>query len=72
MNYDGKNKHQTVIGKNSFVGCNSNLVAPVVIGEDTFIAAGSTITKEVPAEALAIARARQENKLNYVSKLNLK
>lgn len=72
VNYDGKNKHQTVVGKNSFVGCNSNLVAPVVIGEGTFIAAGSTITNEVPDDALAIARARQENKLNYVSKLNLK
>lgn len=72
VNYDGKNKHKTVVGKNSFIGCNSNLVAPVEIGEGAFIAAGSTITNEVPDDALAIARARQENKLNYVSKLNLK
>jgi len=55
-----------------FVGCNSNLVAPVTIGEGAYIAAGSTITKDVPGEALSIARARQVNKENYVKKLNLK
>ena len=72
VNYDGKNKFQTIIEDDVFVGCNSNLVAPVKIGQGSFIAAGSTITKEVPEDALAIARARQENKSNYVSKLNLK
>ena len=72
VNYDGKNKFKTIIEDDVFVGCNSNLVAPVTIGEGSFIAAGSTITKEVPGDALAIARARQENKLGYVSKLNLK
>ena len=72
VNYDGKNKHKTVVGKDSFIGCNTNLVAPVTVGDGAFIAAGSTITQEVPDDALAIARARQENKLNYVSKLNLK
>ncbi|RHW31749.1 bifunctional UDP-N-acetylglucosamine diphosphorylase/glucosamine-1-phosphate N-acetyltransferase GlmU [Lysinibacillus yapensis] len=69
VNYDGKNKYQTVIEDDVFVGCNSNLVAPVTLGEGSFIAAGSTITNDVPAEALGIARSRQENKLDYVKKL---
>ncbi|TKI53318.1 bifunctional UDP-N-acetylglucosamine diphosphorylase/glucosamine-1-phosphate N-acetyltransferase GlmU [Lysinibacillus mangiferihumi] len=72
VNYDGKNKFQTIIEDDVFVGCNTNLVAPVKVGKGSFIAAGSTITKEVPEDALAIARARQENKPNYVSKLNSK
>lgn len=72
VNYDGKNKFKTTIEDNVFVGCNSNLVAPVTLEEGSFIAAGSTVTKDVPSEALAIARAKQENKLGYVSKLNLK
>ncbi|MGE6604612.1 bifunctional UDP-N-acetylglucosamine diphosphorylase/glucosamine-1-phosphate N-acetyltransferase GlmU [Lysinibacillus fusiformis] len=72
VNYDGKNKYKTIIEDDVFVGCNTNLVAPVKVGKGSFIAAGSTITKEVPEDALAIARARQENKPNYVSKLNLK
>ncbi|KGR76569.1 bifunctional UDP-N-acetylglucosamine diphosphorylase/glucosamine-1-phosphate N-acetyltransferase GlmU [Ureibacillus manganicus] len=69
VNYDGKNKYKTIIEDNVFVGCNSNLVAPVKIGEGSFIAAGSTITKEVPKDSLAIARARQENKLDYAKKM---
>lgn len=68
VNYDGKNKHKTIIKKGAFVGCNVNLVAPVVIEEDAIIAAGSTITMDVPKQALAIARARQENKENYQKK----
>lgn len=72
VNYDGKNKFQTIIEDDVFVGCNSNLVAPVKLGKGSFIAAGSTITKEVPEDALAIGRARQENKQGYVSKLNSK
>lgn len=72
VNYDGKNKFKTIIEDDVFVGCNSNLVAPVTLRKGSFIAAGSTITKEVPEDALAVARARQENKLNYVSKLNSK
>lgn len=72
VNYDGKNKFKTVIEDNVFVGCNSNLVAPVKLGAGSFIAAGSTITKEVPEDALAIARSRQENKLDYAKKLNSK
>lgn len=72
VNYDGKNKHKTVIEDNVFVGCNTNLVAPVTVRKGAFIAAGSTITKEVPEEALAIARAKQENKPGYAKKLNSK
>lgn len=72
VNYDGKNKHKTTVGDDSFIGCNANLVAPVAIGKSSFVAAGSTVTKDVPADTLAIGRARQENKEGYVSKLNLK
>ncbi|MDR1417954.1 MAG: bifunctional UDP-N-acetylglucosamine diphosphorylase/glucosamine-1-phosphate N-acetyltransferase GlmU [Endomicrobium sp.] len=61
-NYDGKHKHQTIIEKNVFVGSNTNIVAPVKIGKGSLIAAGSTITHDVPKEKLAIARARQELK----------
>ena len=64
-NYDGKNKFQTIIGDDVFVGCNSNLVAPVTIGNNAFIAAGSTITDEVNEDAFAIARSRQVNKEGY-------
>ena len=60
VNYDGRNKFRTVIGDNAFVGCNSNLVAPVALGEDSYVAAGSTITRDVPAGTLAVARARQK------------
>lgn len=59
VNYDGKKKHRTKIGDNVFVGCNVNLVAPVEIAKGAYIAAGSTITKDVPEEVLAVARAKQ-------------
>lgn len=71
VNYDGKNKHTTTIEDDVFVGCNSNLVAPVKIGKGAYVAAGSTITKDVPESSLAIGRARQENKEGYATKLNL-
>ena len=61
VNYDGKKKHRTIIGDNAFVGCNTNLVAPVTVQANTYIGAGSTITKEVPENALGIARAKQKN-----------
>ena len=61
-NYDGYNKYKTVIGENAFVGSNSSLVAPVEIGDNAYIASGSTITDNVPADALAFGRARQETK----------
>jgi bifunctional UDP-N-acetylglucosamine pyrophosphorylase/glucosamine-1-phosphate N-acetyltransferase len=68
VNYDGKNKHKTVIGDHAFIGCNVNLVAPVEVEDHAYIAAGSTITEKVPARALAIARARQVNKEGWVDK----
>lgn len=62
VNYDGKNKFRCKIGNNVFIGCNSNLVAPVEIEDNAYTAAGSTITKNVPEGSLAIARSRQDNK----------
>ncbi|MBB3389310.1 bifunctional UDP-N-acetylglucosamine pyrophosphorylase/glucosamine-1-phosphate N-acetyltransferase [Rhizobium sp. BK275] len=59
-NYDGVNKFETIIGKDAFIGSNSSLVAPVTIGNSAYIASGSVITADVPAEALAFGRARQE------------
>ncbi len=69
VNYDGVNKHQTIIGDDVFIGCNTNLVAPVEVGNRVFIAAGSTVTKNVPSGALAIARNRQINKADYAKNL---
>lgn len=68
-NYDGKNKSLTKIEDHVFIGCNTNLVAPVTVKKNAYIAAGSTITKEVEEDAMAIARARQENKQGYSLKL---
>ncbi len=68
-NYDGKNKSLTKIEDNVFIGCNTNLVAPVTVKKNAYIAAGSTITKEVDEDALAIARSRQVNKEGYSKKL---
>ena len=61
-NYDGKNKHKTKIGDNAFIGSNVNLVAPVTLGDNVLIAAGSTITQDVPSDKMGIARERQVNK----------
>ena len=60
VNYDGKKKHRTIIEDDVFIGCNTNLVAPVTVKKGSYIAAGSTITKNVPEDVLAIARARQQ------------
>lgn len=68
VNYDGVHKNKTIIGNNAFIGCNTNLVSPVEVEDDTYIAAGSTITDKVPKNSLAIARARQVNKENWVKK----
>lgn len=65
VNYDGKNKYLTKIEDGAFIGCNSNLIAPVTIGKSAYIAAGSTITDDVPDNSLAIARQRQTTKENY-------
>lgn len=69
VNYDGQNKHEAIIGNDVFLGSNSNIVAPVTIEDNAFVAAGSTINKNVAKEELAIARARQENKEGYAKKL---
>jgi bifunctional UDP-N-acetylglucosamine pyrophosphorylase/glucosamine-1-phosphate N-acetyltransferase len=68
VNYDGTNKYKTKIGNNAFIGCNTNLVAPVEVRDNSYIAAGSTITEEVPEGSLAIARAKQINKEGWVEK----
>ncbi|WP_069366486.1 bifunctional UDP-N-acetylglucosamine diphosphorylase/glucosamine-1-phosphate N-acetyltransferase GlmU [Salisediminibacterium beveridgei] len=68
VNYDGKNKFLTTIEDGAFIGCNANLIAPVTVGEGAYVAAGSTITDDVPSEALGIARARQSNKEGYKKK----
>ncbi|MBP1743398.1 MAG: Bifunctional protein glmU [Firmicutes bacterium] len=72
VNYDGTNKTKTIVGDNSFIGCNTNLISPVKVNEDTYIAAGSTITEDVPAGSLAIARARQVIKEGWVYRKNSK
>ncbi|HPE15372.1 MAG TPA: DapH/DapD/GlmU-related protein [Oscillospiraceae bacterium] len=68
VNYDGKRKYRTVIGEDAFIGCNTNLVAPVRVGDGAFVAAGSTVTGDVPVDALAVARARQENKPGWAKR----
>ena len=67
-NYDGKDKHKTTIGDESFIGSNAALVAPVTIGTNATVAAGSVITKDVPDNALGIERSKQSNKENWSKK----
>ncbi len=67
VNFNGKTKNRTVIEDNAFIGCNTNLIAPVKVGKYAYTAAGSTITEDVPENALSIARERQINKENWVS-----
>lgn len=68
VNYDGDRKFRTVIEDNAFIGCNTNLVAPVVVSENAFTAAGSTITMDVPTDSLGIARSKQVNKPGWRKK----
>ena len=68
VNYDGANKHHTTIEDDAFIGCNVNLIAPITIGKSALVAAGSTVSKDVPAQNLSFARARQINKAGYVRK----
>lgn len=68
VNYDGEKKFRTVIGDRAFIGCNTNLVAPVTVGEGAYTAAGSTITEDVPPDSLAVARDRQVVKKNWVKR----
>lgn len=59
VNYDGKEKHRTTVGDGAFIGCNTNLISPVNVGSGSYIAAGATVTKDIPDDALCIARARE-------------
>lgn len=68
VNYDGVKKYRTTVEDHAFIGCNTNLVAPVKVGRNAYTAAGSTITEDVPENALAIGRVRQETKENWVIK----
>ncbi|MEC9466178.1 MAG: bifunctional UDP-N-acetylglucosamine diphosphorylase/glucosamine-1-phosphate N-acetyltransferase GlmU [Myxococcota bacterium] len=68
-NYDGQSKHRTVLGEGVFVGSNTTLVAPVTLGRGAYVAAGSTVTKEVPADALAFGRSRQVNREGYAESM---
>lgn len=67
VNFNGKTKNRCTIGNDAFIGCNTNLIAPVSVGDRAYTAAGSTITDDVPADALSIARERQTNKENWVT-----
>lgn len=67
-NYDGIQKHQTIINDNAFIGSDSQLVAPITIGENAYIASGSTIVSDVPSFSLSIARSKQTNKKDWVKK----
>lgn len=68
VNYDGKDKFRSAVGDNAFIGCNTNLISPVSVGSGAYIAAGSTVTEDVPSNAFAIARARQVNKTEWHDK----
>ncbi len=72
VNYDGKNKHKTIIGDNVFIGCNTNLIAPIKVASDSFIAAGSTVTYNIEQGEFVIARTRQETKRGYADKYKKK
>ena len=72
VNYDRAKKHRTVIGDDAFIGCNTNLIAPVTVGEGAYIAAGSTITDDIPSMALGIARARQSIKEDWAANHKIK
>ena len=72
VNYDGVNKHRAIVGDDSFIGCNSNIISPVTVGDRSFIAAGTTLTDDVPDEALAISRTDQINIAKYWRKLQKK
>ena len=69
VNYDGQKKYKTIIGNNVFVGSNSTIIAPVELGDNSLVGAGSTITKDVPADAIALGRGRQINKEDYAKRL---
>jgi bifunctional UDP-N-acetylglucosamine pyrophosphorylase/glucosamine-1-phosphate N-acetyltransferase len=61
VNYDWERKHRTTIGENARIGCNANLIAPLVVEPGAFVAAGTTVTRTVPSEAIAVSTGRQKN-----------
>ena len=67
-NYDGFKKYRCTIEDDAFIGCNTNLIAPVTVGRGSYIAAGSTITDNVPEDALAVARSKQTNKEHWAAR----
>jgi N-acetylglucosamine-1-phosphate uridyltransferase (contains nucleotidyltransferase and I-patch acetyltransferase domains) len=71
VNYDGKNKHRSVVKDGAFVGCNSNLVSPVIIEEGAYVAAGTTVTRDVPKGALCVGRAKDKNIEGWVERRGL-
>ena len=71
VNYDGKNKYRSTVGDGAFIGCNSNIVSPVNIEEGAYIAAATTVTKDVPKDSLAIGRSKQENLEGWAEKAGL-
>lgn len=71
VNYNGRDKARSVVHDNAFIGCNSNIVSPVEIEELAYVAAGTTVTKRVPSGALAVGRAKQENKEGWVERRKL-
>lgn len=68
VNYDGRQKHRATVGDDAFIGCNSNLLSPVTLEANSYVAAGSTVSKDVPEDALGIARARQVNLEGWVAR----
>ena len=70
-NYDGQSKHQTIVEDGAFIGSGTQLVAPVTVGRGAYVAAGSCVTRNVPPDALAVGRARQENKPDWATRMRL-
>ena len=71
-NFDGVEKHKTIIGKNSFIGSNSSLIAPIEISDNSYIGSGSVITIDVPTNSLSLSRSEQVTKNNWVKKRSTK
>lgn len=71
VNYDGKNKHRSVVKDGSFIGCNANIVSPVIVEEGAYIAAGTTVTRNVPKGALCVGRAKDRNVEGWVARRGL-
>jgi bifunctional UDP-N-acetylglucosamine pyrophosphorylase/glucosamine-1-phosphate N-acetyltransferase len=68
VNYDGREKHRSVVGEGAFIGCNVNIVSPVNVGENAYIAAGTTVTTDVPAGSLSVGRARTKHIPGWVER----